>query len=286
MAVDYGALKAGGFMRQKQKDTFSMRLKVVGGTVTTEQLEAIVAAANKYADGYVHLTARQGIEIPFVKLEDIEDIKKDLEAGGVPTSVCGPRVRTVTACQGGKCCASGCFDTYELAKKIDARYFGRELPHKFKFGITGCQNNCLKAEENDVGIKGGETVTWEKDSCIFCGVCEKACREGAIRVTETEVLLDESKCNHCGRCVRSCPTDAWKGEGGYILSFGGTFGNSIKKGRELLPIVHGEDTLFRITDTAIEFFAQNAKPSERFAKCLERIGWDSFQEKIKEAYHG
>ncbi|MFR0781422.1 MAG: hypothetical protein ACLSHP_00200 [Coprococcus sp.] len=28
------------------------------------------------------------------------------------------------------------------------------LPHKFKFGVTGCQNNCLKAEENDVGIKG------------------------------------------------------------------------------------------------------------------------------------
>ena len=31
MAVDYAALKAGGFMRQKQKDTFSLRLKVILG---------------------------------------------------------------------------------------------------------------------------------------------------------------------------------------------------------------------------------------------------------------
>lgn len=32
MAVDYKELKKGGFMRQRQKDHFSMRLKSVGGT--------------------------------------------------------------------------------------------------------------------------------------------------------------------------------------------------------------------------------------------------------------
>ena len=30
MAVDYAALKKGGFMRQKQKNNFSLRLQVVG----------------------------------------------------------------------------------------------------------------------------------------------------------------------------------------------------------------------------------------------------------------
>ena len=75
MAVDYAALKAGGFMRQKQKDTFSLRLRVVGGTVTTEQLTAIKAVADKYGQGYIHLTSRQGIEIPFIKLQDIDEVK-------------------------------------------------------------------------------------------------------------------------------------------------------------------------------------------------------------------
>lgn len=68
MAVDYAALKAGGFMRQKQKDHFSLRLRVVGGTVTVEQLEAIAAVARKYGQDYVHLTSRQGVEIPFIRL--------------------------------------------------------------------------------------------------------------------------------------------------------------------------------------------------------------------------
>ena len=34
--IDYAALKKGGFMRQKQKNNFSLRLQVVGGNLTAE----------------------------------------------------------------------------------------------------------------------------------------------------------------------------------------------------------------------------------------------------------
>ncbi len=286
MAVDYAALKAGGFMRQKQKNTFSLRLRVVGGTVTVEQLQTIAEVAKKYGQDYVHLTSRQGVEIPFIKLEDIEAVKAELAEGNVQPGVCGPRVRTVTACQGGKCCPSGCIDALEIAEALDERYFGRQLPHKFKFGVTGCQNNCLKAEENDLGVKGGMTINWVKEDCIFCGVCEKACRNGAVTVSPDAVTLDATKCNHCGRCVTACPTGAWHGKSGYMVSFGGTFGNSIQKGRELLPIIEDKDTLFRVADAAINFFADNAKSGERFAVTLDRVGWDKLKETVEEAYHG
>ena len=172
--VDYAALKKGGFMRQKQKGFFSLRIQVVGGNLTAENIKTVAEVAEKYGKGYVHMTSRQGIEIPFVNFENIEEVKAELAKGGVKPGVCGPRVRTVTACQGSEICPSGCIDTYSLAQELDEHYFGRELPHKFKFGVTGCQNNCLKAEENDIGIKGGMEVTWAEDKCIGCGVCEKA----------------------------------------------------------------------------------------------------------------
>jgi dissimilatory sulfite reductase (desulfoviridin) alpha/beta subunit len=286
MPVDYKALKNGGFMRQIQKDRFSLRLKVVGGNLTAEQFLTIAEISKKYGNGQVHLTSRQGVEIPFVKLEDVENVKAELEKGGVNTGVCGPRVRTVTACQGNEICPSGCIDTYPLAKEISDRYFGRELPHKFKFGVTGCVNNCLKAEENDVGVKGGYTIEWDRESCTLCGVCTKACREGAIEQTETEILLKEDKCNNCGRCVKSCPFDAWRGEPGYILSFGGTFGNRIARGEEILPIIRDRDTLFRVADAALKFFDKHANPSERFRAAIDRAGWDKFKKEIEEAYHG
>jgi dissimilatory sulfite reductase (desulfoviridin) alpha/beta subunit len=283
MAVDYKALKDGGFMRQVQKNRFSLRLKVVGGNLTAGQLLTIAKISEKYGDGHVHLTSRQGVEIPFIRLENVENVKTELEAGGVNTGVCGPSVRTVTACQGSEICPSGCIDTYALAKEISHRYFGRELPHKFKFGVTGCMNNCLKAEENDLGVKGGYTVEWIKDACTLCGVCSKACREGAITQTDGGILLDETKCNNCGRCVKSCPFDAWKGKPCYILSFGGTFGNMIAKGKKILGTVHCKGTLFKVADAALDFFDRYANPSERFRAAIDRSGWDVFKAAMETA---
>jgi anaerobic sulfite reductase subunit C len=282
--VDYSALKKGGFMRQKQKGYFSLRLAVVGGNLTAENIKTVAEVAEKYGHGYVHMTSRQGIEIPFINVEDIDEVKAELAKGGVHTGVCGPRVRTITACQGSEICPSGCIDSYTLAKELNERYFGRELPHKFKFGVTGCQNNCLKAEENDVGIKGGMTVSCKEEDCIGCGVCVKACREGALHMEDGKVVLDSSKCNHCARCVKSCPVDAWVGKRGYIVSFGGTFGNNIYKGEEVLPIIEDKETLFRVTDAAIDFFEENANPSERFRKTLERVGDEGLKEKLWKAY--
>ncbi len=286
MAIDYAALKKGGFMRQKQKGYFSLRLKVVGGYLTAENLKKVYEVAEKYGEGYVHLTSRQSVEIPFIHVDDVEIVKEELAKGGCIPGACGPRVRTVTACQGNAICPSGCVDTYSIAVELDKRYYGRELPHKFKFGVTGCQNNCLKAEENDVGIKGGLEVTWNKEKCIFCGVCEKVCRSGAIKIEENNITLDSSKCNYCGRCVKACPTDAWVGEEGYLLSFGGLFGNEIHKGNEILPIVKDKEQLFRITDAAIDFFSKYGKSGERFKYTIDRIGWDVFKKEMEEAYHG
>ena len=270
-------------MRQKQKDMFSVRLRVVGGTLQAGQMEVIRRVAEQYGKGYVHLTARQGVEIPFIRLQDIEAVKQELAAGGVELGACGPRVRTVTACQGGRCCPNGCIDAQEIAEKLDQRYYGRVLPHKFKFGVTGCLNNCLKAEENDFGVKGGMFIRWEKDSCIFCGVCEKACRRGAIHMADGAITVDNAECSHCGRCVTACPTESWKGRSGYIVSFGGTFGNRIQKGTELLPMLKDTETLFRAADAVIDYFADNARPGERLAGMLDRIGWEDFKQKVEEA---
>ena len=278
MSVNYKELKKGGFMRQRQPNYFSMRLKCVGGHFTATQLDTIKLVAEKFGKGYVHLTSRQGIEIPFIHLDDVDTVKKTLAQGGVQVGVCGSRVRTITACQGNAVCPSGLIDTILLANEFDKRYGGRELPHKFKFGFTGCHNNCLKAEENDMGIKGGVKPNWQSDSCIFCGVCQAVCPEKAITVNKTSksVTLDGSKCVYCGKCLKSCPTDAWQGESGFVISFGGLYGNRIAVGKNFLPIIFDSDKLFAIVEVALQFFKDNAKAGERFRNMLDRVGWEKF----------
>lgn len=282
--VDYKELKKGGFMQQIHKDMFSMRLKSVGGQLTIEQLATIQKVARKFGRGYVHLTSRQGVEIPFIKLQDIEEVKKELAGGGVNLGACGPRIRTITACQGNRICPSGMIDTTALAEELDKRYGGKDVPHKFKFGITGCRNNCLKAEENDFGIKGGIKPAWQKEVCTYCGLCEAVCPVKAISVDKKERTLEfrEDACVYCGRCVKICPSSAWGGENGFIVSFGGLYGNRITVGKNILPLIFSTEVLFRVIDKTLAFYEKNGKPGERFANTLDRVGWNLLEEELTE----
>ncbi|MDZ7838050.1 MAG: 4Fe-4S binding protein [Actinomycetota bacterium] len=50
------------------------------------------------------------------------------------------------------------------------------------------------------------TVTGE---CINCGKCEELCRFEAITDSETDIKIDDIRCEGCGVCVHACPVDAW-----------------------------------------------------------------------------
>ena len=101
-----------------------------------------------------------------------------------------------------------------------------------------------------------------------------------------KIVIDREKCNNCARCVKSCPTDAWVGEPGYIVSFGGLFGNKIYKGEQIVPIIRDKETLFRVTDAAISFFEKYANAGERFRLTLERIGKEEFKKEVQAACEG
>ncbi|MCX7746485.1 MAG: 4Fe-4S binding protein [Clostridia bacterium] len=283
--ADLKELKKGGFMKQVQKDRFSLRLRIVGGQLEAEKLKKVYDIATKYGEGYIHMTSRQSLEIPHIKLEDVETVKKELAEAGLQPGACGPRVRTITACQGCTICPSGLIDTSDIAKEFDQKYYARELPHKFKLGITGCRNNCLKAEENDLGVKGGMQPEWVESECIYCGLCEAVCPTKAIKVQKKEKSLtfDESACIYCGKCVKSCPTAAWKGKSGFILYFGGLFGNRISIGKQLLPILFTKEELHKVVEATLAFFKEHGKPSERFGNTLDRVGWDLLKKALEEA---
>lgn len=281
--VDYKALKKGGFMKQIQPDRFALRLRMVGGQITGKHLQKIYEVAQRYGQGYIHLTSRQSIEIPFLKLADLETVKNELAGAGIQAGACGPRVRTITACQGNAICPHGLIDTSDLAGEFDRRYYARELPHKFKLGITGCRNNCLKAEENDIGVKGGLKPEWVESKCTFCGLCEAICPAYAIDVNKAakSLAFDESRCIYCGKCAKSCPAEAWSGTSGYLVYFGGLFGNRIAIGKQIIPGLFSKGQLHTIIETTLAFFQQHAKQGERFGNTLDRVGRDLLRQELE-----
>lgn len=276
-------LKSGGLMKQKEKELFSLRLRIVGGFVKSEQLIKLSEIARIYGKGYIHLTTRQGIEIPYVNFKDFEKVKEELKLVELEMGACGQRVRTVTACQG-KECSHGLIDCLSLAKDIDKEYFGiGGHPHKFKIGITGCPNACIKPYENDLGIMGRLKKSFVKKNCNYCGLCAQVCPVGAIEVDKDneKLIFHEDKCIGCGDCVYSCPTDAWqKRQEGYSIFIGGKMGKFPKLGIKVFDFIDTKEKVFEIIKKTLAFYKKFGKKGERFRETLDRVGIDIYKKEI------
>lgn len=160
--IDYEFLKKRGFLRQKQEGFFVLRTGMPAGIYAAKHLEKLKEISQEFAKGFVHLTVRQGMEVPFIKLADIPDVEVQLKAAGIQIGASGARLRVTTSCPGNNWCKQGLVNTFSLLERIEKELnitCGLELPHKFKIAISGCPNACTRVQFSEIGIHGQIDVT-------------------------------------------------------------------------------------------------------------------------------
>lgn len=281
MTIDYNELKKGGFLKQKQKDHFIVRFRSLAGNLTSEQLRQMADMADKYGKGYVHVTTRQGAEIPWVNINDYNEMRSEILAQGLTTGTCGPRIRTVVACPGNEVCNSGLMNSRELALELDRVFFGREVPMKTKIGVSACPNSCAKPQENDIGLVGAIEPVLCEEKCVSCGLCEKVCPNQAITMVDGKPVLDKSRCLLEGRCIFSCPTDAWQEKRrGYLLYAGGKIGRKPRLGQVVAKFIQ-PDEVIEAVEKALAAFITLGQNGERIADTLDRVGVQEFREEMQ-----
>lgn len=289
--LDQSALGKVGMMRQTQPDYYVLRLKSVGGGLTARQLARISEVAEKYGRSEVHLSTRQGVEIHYVHRDDLEAARLELAEAGVEMGACGPRVRSIVACPGAETCRWGVVETKEMSRELDERYFKQDMPSKFKISVTGCSNNCTKANENDIGIRGAIEPQWVKESCTDCGLCLSFCPLDAIgrhsleggKVEDFSYGIDDDACINCSICTSLCPNGAWSvARKGYTVYVGGTMGRKPRFASVLQRIVETEDEVYALVDASIGYYREKGLKKERFGHMIDRIGLENIREEIVE----
>jgi len=161
-------LKWAGIYPQRQGgDAFMVRVKVPGGRLSAEQAVELGLLAEAFAQGpedhpvfgnaYADLTTRQDVQLHWVRIEDVPRLWRRLDAVGLTTiQACGDSARNVLCCPLAGADPGEVVDALPVAVAISDFFTGNRtyanLPRKFKMSVTGCREDCVRAEINDIGL--------------------------------------------------------------------------------------------------------------------------------------
>lgn len=277
LKLNFDELKSGGFIKQTQKDLFTVRLRCPGGKVTSSQMAKAAEIADKYGNGEIHLSVRQSIEVPYVNYKFFDEIAESLRNIDWSVASCGARVRVPTACAGCAYNPNGLTDTQGVCKEVDKRYFG--IPtghHKFKISFSGCPIDCFRTREMDLGFQGVMEPELIQDKCTGCGLCVKGCEDKALTMQNGIPVRDYSKCISCGDCVKVCPSDAMVSKRvGWLVRAGGKHGKHPYTAYEVANFLTNEQ-VYTLIEKTVDWYKENGLGRERIGATIERTGLEKY----------
>ncbi|NUT58502.1 MAG: nitrite/sulfite reductase, partial [Agromyces sp.] len=132
-------------------------VRIDGGQLTTEQLRVIGGISTEFGRDTADLTDRQNIQLHWIRVEDVPEIWRRLEAVGLGTTeACGDVPRVVLGSPVAGIAADELIDPTPQIDEITSRFIGDEslanLPRKFKSALTGHPSQDVVHEINDVAF--------------------------------------------------------------------------------------------------------------------------------------
>ena len=280
------SVKARGFLRNRGTECFSGRLVTVAGIFTPGELHAIAECAEKFGNGKVGFTSRLSAEIVGIPFDKIPDAEAFMAERGLYFGGTGAKVRPITACKG-TTCVFGNVDTQEIARVIHEKFYvgmsGVKLPHKFKIGVGGCPNSCMKPSLNDVGVEGCKAFSFDSELCRGCNKCLVAlhCPSKAVSVIDGKAVVDAAKCTKCGVCVGKCPFGAAPKEATSAcrVFVGGTWGKTQRMGTRI-NATFTPDQIPEVIEKVMLWYKENGYAKERLGATIDRLGADTLEAAI------
>lgn len=138
---------------------FMLRVRIDGGRLTTGQLRVIGEISQEFARGTADLTDRQNVQYHWIRIEDVPEIWRRLEAVGLSTTeACGDTPRVILGSPVAGIAADEIIDGTPAIDEIHRRFIGNKdfsnLPRKFKSAVSGSPLLDVVHEINDVAFVG------------------------------------------------------------------------------------------------------------------------------------
>jgi ferredoxin-nitrite reductase len=155
---DVALLKWYGLYQHNTADgNFMLRVKVVQGVLSTEQVETMASIAEDFGRGFIDCTTRQCFQVHWIRIEHVPEIFARLERVGLTTTgACGDITRNLVGCTLAGLAHDELVDGYGTARAIHEHFLGNKLysnlPRKMKISVTGCAEDCARGLINDIAL--------------------------------------------------------------------------------------------------------------------------------------
>ncbi|WP_231630520.1 nitrite/sulfite reductase, partial [Streptomyces clavuligerus] len=138
---------------------FMLRVRIDGGRLTTQQLRVIGEISQEFARGTADITDRQNVQYHWIRIEDVPEIWRRLEAVGLSTTeACGDTPRVILGSPVAGIAEDEIIDGTPAIDEIYRRIVGNKdfsnLPRKFKSAISGSPLLDVAHEINDIAFVG------------------------------------------------------------------------------------------------------------------------------------
>ena len=146
-----------GVYGQRQLDAQMFRIKIPGGLVHADQMDAIGEIAERYAPlRKGHITTRENVQLHHLKLEGAAEAMHLLQSVGLSTKeACGNSVRNVTACPMAGLDPQQAFDILPymgaFVRNFVRRDFTFHMPRKVKPAFSCGDHDCATVPMHDLG---------------------------------------------------------------------------------------------------------------------------------------
>ncbi|GAB1642893.1 nitrite/sulfite reductase [Krasilnikovia sp. MM14-A1259] len=140
-----------------EDEYFMLRVRIDGGQLNLAQLRTIAGIATEFARDSADITDRQNIQLHWIRVEDVPEIWRRLEAVGLQTTeACGDCPRVVLGSPVAGVSTGEVIDPTPAIDTIVERYLGdpkySNLPRKFKTSISWLVDTPY--ETNDIAFIG------------------------------------------------------------------------------------------------------------------------------------
>lgn len=147
----------GLFLRTPTPGHFMLRVRIPNGHSFSHQIRTLAQIATGFGNGVIDITSRQQVQIRHLRIEQVPDVFQLLRSVGLTSMQTGmDNVRNIMGCPVAGLHPAELMDASSLVQALNEHIVGNpeftNLPRKFNVMITGCPDNCLHAETQDLAL--------------------------------------------------------------------------------------------------------------------------------------